>query len=134
MAPDPSIQQLAINTIRTLAMDAVQTANSGHPVCPRPPAVATYSTSSGTALPAAARHPLLPAGTCRLRPEFAALAQAGHPVIRLHLQDKYDLGGQFFLWEMATAVASNIPQTVLMRGLGVLFALVAGLTLAEVLL
>jgi len=36
-----------------------------------------------------------------------ALAQVGHPVIRLHLQDKYDLGGQFFLWEMATAVAGQ---------------------------
>lgn len=36
-----------------------------------------------------------------------ALAQAGHPVIRLHLQDEYDLGGQFFLWEMATAVAGQ---------------------------
>ena len=23
----------------------------------------------------------------------------------LHLKDRYDLGGQFFLWEMATAVA-----------------------------
>jgi hypothetical protein len=36
-----------------------------------------------------------------------ALAQAGQPVIRLHLQYKYDLGGQFFLWEMATAVAGQ---------------------------
>ena len=36
-----------------------------------------------------------------------ALAQAGHPVIRIHLKDKYDLGGQFFLWEMATAVAGH---------------------------
>ncbi len=34
-----------------------------------------------------------------------ALEEAGHPVVRLHLQDLYDLGGQFFLWEMATAVA-----------------------------
>lgn len=33
------------------------------------------------------------------------LAAAGHPVITLHLRDAYDLGGQFFLWEMATAVA-----------------------------
>lgn len=36
-----------------------------------------------------------------------ALAKAGHPVVRLHLQDVYDLGGQFFLWEMATAVAGQ---------------------------
>ena len=35
------------------------------------------------------------------------LAKAGHPVVRIHLQDAYDLGGQFFLWEMATAVAGQ---------------------------
>lgn len=34
-----------------------------------------------------------------------ALENAGHPVIRLLLDNEYDLGGQFFLWEMATAVA-----------------------------
>lgn len=37
-----------------------------------------------------------------------ALAEAGHPVIRLHLRDPYDVGGQFFLWEMATAVAGHV--------------------------
>jgi transaldolase/glucose-6-phosphate isomerase len=36
------------------------------------------------------------------------LEAAGHPVVRLNLQDRYDLGGQFFLWEMATAVASHL--------------------------
>lgn len=36
------------------------------------------------------------------------LAQAGHPTITLHLQDRYDLGGQLFLWEMATAIAGHI--------------------------
>jgi glucose-6-phosphate isomerase len=35
------------------------------------------------------------------------LAAAGHPVVTIDLADKYDLGGQFFLWEMATAVAGN---------------------------
>jgi transaldolase/glucose-6-phosphate isomerase len=30
---------------------------------------------------------------------------AVQPVVRLRLRDLYDLGGQFFLWEMATAVA-----------------------------
>ena len=35
-----------------------------------------------------------------------ALAAAGHPVIALRLADLYDIGGQFFLWELATAVAS----------------------------
>lgn len=34
-----------------------------------------------------------------------ALEEAGFPVVRFYLDDVYDLGGQFFLWEMATAVA-----------------------------
>ncbi|MEJ2211480.1 MAG: glucose-6-phosphate isomerase [Anaerolineae bacterium] len=34
-----------------------------------------------------------------------ALEDAGHPVVRLRLDDVYDLGGQFFVWEFATAVA-----------------------------
>ena len=37
-----------------------------------------------------------------------AVAQAGHPVTELELADLYDLGPQFFLWEMATAVAGHI--------------------------
>ncbi|MCP4681359.1 MAG: glucose-6-phosphate isomerase [Desulfobacterales bacterium] len=32
------------------------------------------------------------------------LMKAGHPVVRIDLQDLYDLGGEFFRWEMATAV------------------------------
>jgi transaldolase/glucose-6-phosphate isomerase len=36
-----------------------------------------------------------------------ALSAAGHPVVRLALRDAYDLGGQFYLWEMATAVAGR---------------------------
>jgi len=36
-----------------------------------------------------------------------ALEEAGHPVVRLHLQDVYDLGQQFFLWKFATAVAGH---------------------------
>jgi glucose-6-phosphate isomerase len=39
---------------------------------------------------------------------LAALEAAGHPVVRLGLRDIYDLGGQFFLWELATAVAGHI--------------------------
>jgi len=31
----------------------------------------------------------------------------GHPVIRLHLDDKLQLGGQFLLWELAIAVAGQ---------------------------
>jgi transaldolase/glucose-6-phosphate isomerase len=34
-----------------------------------------------------------------------ALQDAGHPVVTLRLQDRYDLVQQFFLWEMATAIA-----------------------------
>jgi transaldolase/glucose-6-phosphate isomerase len=33
------------------------------------------------------------------------LEDAGHPVVCLRLRDLYDLGEQFFLWEMATVVA-----------------------------
>ncbi|MCP4359272.1 MAG: bifunctional transaldolase/phosoglucose isomerase [Chloroflexi bacterium] len=39
-----------------------------------------------------------------------ALIQAGHPVIILHLADLYDVGGQFFLWEMGTAVVGHLLQ------------------------
>jgi len=35
------------------------------------------------------------------------LEDAGHPAVRLNLHDPYDLGGQFFLWEIATAVAGH---------------------------
>lgn len=38
---------------------------------------------------------------------IAALQQAGHPVLQFTWQDEYDLGGEFFRWEMATAVASR---------------------------
>ena len=38
---------------------------------------------------------------------MATLEAAGHPLVRLNLHDRYDLGGQFFLWEMATAVAGH---------------------------
>jgi transketolase len=41
-ASTPSIEQLSINTIRTLAMDAVQAANSGHPGTPMALAPAAY--------------------------------------------------------------------------------------------
>ena len=34
-----------------------------------------------------------------------ALADAGHPVVQLNLRDIYDLGAEFFRWEMAIAVA-----------------------------
>jgi transaldolase/glucose-6-phosphate isomerase len=38
----------------------------------------------------------------------AELEAAGHPVVCLSLNDLYDLGGQFFLWEMAVAVTGYL--------------------------
>ena len=40
--------------------------------------------------------------------KVAALEQAGHPVVRISLADIYDLGQEFFRWEIATAVAGSI--------------------------
>ena len=34
-----------------------------------------------------------------------ALQDAGHPVVRINLTDVYDLGAEFFRWEVATAIA-----------------------------
>ena len=39
---------------------------------------------------------------------LAALAAVGHPVVTIRLHDLYDVGGQFFLWELATAVAGHL--------------------------
>jgi transaldolase/glucose-6-phosphate isomerase len=41
-------------------------------------------------------------------PALGKLERAEHPVIRLFLHDRYDLGGQLFLWEMAVAVAGHL--------------------------
>ncbi|MFQ5485393.1 MAG: hypothetical protein ACE5DO_08695 [Desulfobacterales bacterium] len=37
-----------------------------------------------------------------------ALEEAGHPMVKIHLQDIYDLGGEFFRWEIATAIAGYL--------------------------
>ncbi len=37
-----------------------------------------------------------------------ALEQAGQPVVRIAVDDPYDLGEEFFRWEIATAVAGSI--------------------------
>jgi len=37
-----------------------------------------------------------------------ALERAGHAVVRIAVDETYDLGGEFFRWEMATAVAGSI--------------------------
>ncbi|MGE0542326.1 MAG: bifunctional transaldolase/phosoglucose isomerase [Dehalococcoidia bacterium] len=38
----------------------------------------------------------------------AALERAGFPVVRITLRDRYDLGGEFFRWELATATAGAL--------------------------
>ncbi len=40
--------------------------------------------------------------------KVAALEKAGHPVVRIALSDIYNLGQEFFRWEIATAVAGSI--------------------------
>ena len=37
-----------------------------------------------------------------------AIRESGQPLVRLNLMDKYDVGAEFFRWEMATAVAGSI--------------------------
>ena len=37
-----------------------------------------------------------------------ALGDAGHPVIRIGIQDPIDLGGEFIRWEVATAIAGAV--------------------------
>ena len=37
-----------------------------------------------------------------------SLEAAGHPVVRFELADPYDLGGEFFRWEIATATAGAL--------------------------
>ncbi len=38
----------------------------------------------------------------------AALEAAGQPVVKIEIDDVYELPGQFFLWEIATAVAGSV--------------------------
>jgi transaldolase/glucose-6-phosphate isomerase len=40
--------------------------------------------------------------------KVAALEKAGHPVVRITMPDIYDLGAEFFRWEIATAVAGAV--------------------------
>lgn len=40
--------------------------------------------------------------------EIERLESSGQPVIRLNLRDRYGLGGEFFRWEFATAVAGAV--------------------------
>jgi transaldolase/glucose-6-phosphate isomerase len=40
--------------------------------------------------------------------KVAAIQKAGQPVVRIAVGDRYDLGQEFFRWEIATAVAGSI--------------------------
>ena len=40
--------------------------------------------------------------------QVAKLAREGHPILTLILQDRYDLAGEFFRWEVATALAGHL--------------------------
>lgn len=40
----------------------------------------------------------------------ADLRKSGQPVLEFSVNDSYDLGGQFYLWEVATAIACSILQ------------------------
>ena len=42
------------------------------------------------------------------RTRLQALQAAGHPLIQIELKDKYDLGREFFRWEVATATAGAL--------------------------
>jgi transaldolase/glucose-6-phosphate isomerase len=42
------------------------------------------------------------------RDALAAIERAGHPVVRICLKDFWSLGGEFFRWEIAVAVAGSI--------------------------
>ncbi len=51
-------------------------------------------------------------GVGEIEPEteqrLSALEEAGHPVVRIHLHSSYDIGGEFYRWEVATAIAGSI--------------------------
>ena len=40
--------------------------------------------------------------------KVAALEAAGHPVVHIEISDPYEIFGQFFTWEVATAVAGSV--------------------------
>jgi glucose-6-phosphate isomerase len=40
--------------------------------------------------------------------KVAALLAAGHPVVLIEIEDLYEIFGQFFTWEIATAVAGSV--------------------------
>ncbi len=50
----------------------------------------------------------LPDPEAEIDEKLEALESAGHPVIRLAMNDRYDVGEQFYLWEIAVAAAGVI--------------------------
>ncbi len=40
--------------------------------------------------------------------QIAGLVKQGHPILTLTLKDRYDLAGEFFRWEVATALAGHL--------------------------
>ncbi|MFI5224870.1 MAG: glucose-6-phosphate isomerase, partial [Nitrospirales bacterium] len=40
--------------------------------------------------------------------QIAGLVRKGHPILTLTLRDRYDLAGEFFRWEVATAIAGHL--------------------------
>jgi transaldolase / glucose-6-phosphate isomerase len=44
----------------------------------------------------------------KVEAKISALEKAGQPVVRISMADIYDLGAEFFRWEIATAVAGSI--------------------------
>lgn len=49
-------------------------------------------------------------GDAETAAKVAALESAGHPVVRLAMNDTYDVGEQFYEWEIATAAAGSLLQ------------------------
>ena len=47
-------------------------------------------------------------GNAELDPQIRALREAGNPRLTLLIKDRYALGGEFFRWEYATAVAGKM--------------------------
>lgn len=41
-------------------------------------------------------------------PDWDKLRMQGHPIIEIRINDSYDLGGEFFRWEFATAAAGTV--------------------------
>jgi glucose-6-phosphate isomerase len=46
-------------------------------------------------------------GNERLDRHVTVLKRAGYPVVQLRLRDRFDLGAEFFRWELATAIAGR---------------------------